>query len=465
MIENTILAHLVFNEEYVRRVLPFLKSEYFSDQTDQKVFDLITGYVNKYNGTPTREALLIELESIDGMNEKIYENSYNLIKDLNAEKSDIQWLVDTTEKFCQDRAIVNGIMTSLSIIEGTAKGTDKGAIPTILSDALAVSFNKSVGHDYFADADERYDFYHRKESRIPFDIDRLNMITKGGLPRKTLNIILAGTGVGKTLFMCHAAAANVKAGYKVLYITLEMAKERIAERIDANLLNVTLDDLVRLPKDMYQSRIKKVRDKTVGDLVIEEYPTASAGVNHFRHLLNELKLKKNFTPDIIYIDYINIAASVRIKAGQNANSYTYVKAIAEEFRGLAVEFDVPLISATQTNRTGFADVDVELTDTSESFGLPMTADFMIALSTSDELEALKQMQIKQLKNRYNDIVTIKKFVIGVDRPKMRLFNLDDGGSEPQQDDDDDKPIFDMSLIASRDTSDKGSKFKQFFKQK
>lgn len=460
MIENTILAHLVHNEEYVRRVLPFLKSEYFSDNTERSVFDLITGYVTKYNGTPTREALLIELQSINGMNEKVFEESFDTINALEVEKTDIQWLVDTTEKFCQDRAIVNGITASMAIIDGTSK-VDKGAIPTILSDALSVSFNKSIGHDYFGDSDDRYAFYHHKESRIPFDIEMMNKITKGGLPRKTLNIILAGTGVGKTLFMCHNAAANLMQGHNVLYITLEMAKERIAERIDANLMQVTLDDLIKLPYDIYKKKIGRVREKTVGNLVIEEYPTASAGVNHFRHLLNELKLKRNFAPDIIYIDYLNIAASVRIKAGQNANSYTYVKAIAEEFRGLAVEFNVPLISATQTNRAGFDSSDVDLTDTSESFGLPMTADFMFALSTNEDLERLKQLQVKQLKNRYNDTVVNRKFLIGVDRSKMRLYNVDLPMVKDDTDDEDDTPVFDMSRIGQR-SDEKRSSFKDKF---
>jgi replicative DNA helicase len=462
MIENTILAHLVYNEEYVRRVLPFLKSEYFSDSTERSVFDLITGYVTKYNGTPTREALLIELQAINGMNEKVFEGAFETINALEVEKTDIQWLVDTTEKFCQDRAIYNAVSSAMEIIDGSSK-TDKGAIPTILSDALAVSFNRSIGHDYFKDADDRYKFYHHKESRIPFDLDMLNKVTKGGLPRKTLNIILAGTGVGKTLFMCHAAAANVMQGYNVLYITLEMAKERIAERIDANLLQVTLDDLIKLPYDMYTKKINRVREKTVGNLVIEEYPTASAGVNHFRHLINELKLKRNFVPDIIYIDYLNIAASVRIKVGQGANSYTYVKAIAEEFRGLAVEQNVPLVSATQTNRSGYDSSDVDLTDTSESFGLPMTADLMFALSTNEDLERLKQLQVKQLKNRYNDTVVDRKFLIGVDRSKMRLFNLDAAVNKQlvQDDEDDDTPVFDMSRIGQRN-DEKRSSFRDKF---
>jgi replicative DNA helicase len=460
MIENTILAHLVHNEEYVRRVLPFLKSEYFSDNTERSVFDLITSYVTKYNGTPTREALLIELQSINGMNEKVYEGAFDTINELEVEKTDIQFLVDTTEKFCQDRAIVNGITQAMSIIDGSSK-QDKGAIPTILTDALAVSFNKSIGHDYFGDSDDRYKFYHHKESRIPFDIDMLNKVTKGGLPRKTLNIILAGTGVGKTLFMCHAAAANVMQGYNVLYITLEMAKERIAERIDANLLQVTLDDLIKLPYDVYKKKITRVREKTVGNLVVEEYPTASAGVNHFRHLLNELRLKRNFTPDIIYIDYLNIAASVRIKAGSGADSYSYVKAIAEEMRGLAVEQNVPIISATQTNRAGYDSSDVSLTDTSESFGLPMTADFMIALSTNEDLERLKQLQIKQLKNRYNDTVVNRKFLIGVDRSKMKLFNLELDGSRDVEEIEDDTPVFDMGRIGQRD-DEKRSSFRDKF---
>jgi archaellum biogenesis ATPase FlaH len=374
-----------------------------------------------------------------------------LISSLEAEKQDEQWLIDSTEKWCQEKAIYNAIMDSIQILDGTDGKNDKGAIPELLSDALSVSFDPNIGHDYMDDSDSRYDFYHRVEERVPFDLEYMNKITKGGIPKKSLNIILAGTGVGKSLAMCHMASANLLDGKNVLYITMEMAEEKIAERIDANLLNVTLDDLSALSKDMYDKKIERVRGKTSGKLIVKEYPTASAGSGHFRHLLNELKLKKHFVPDIIYIDYLNICTSSRIKGGAQVNSYTLVKAIAEELRGLAVEFNVPVVSATQTTRSGYSNSDVGLEDTSESFGLPATADFMVALISSEELEDLGQIMVKQLKNRYGDPNTYKRFVVGVDRAKMRLFDVEQTAQEDIGYDD--KPIFDNSGFGQRARED------------
>jgi len=354
----------------------------------------------------------------------------NAVEQIKEEKSEQQWLIDKTEKFCQEKAIYNAVLESIGILDVNSKSTkDKGAIPKILSDALAVSFDSHVGHDYLADSDARYEFYHRTEKKIPFDLDFMNKITKGGIPAKTLNVFLAGTGVGKSLFMCHVASACLVQGYNVLYITMEMAEEKIAERIDANLLNVTLDDLSNLPKDVYDKKVEKVRKNTVGKLIIKEYPTALASTTHFRTLLNELLLKKSFRPDIIFIDYLNICCSARVKPGSNINSYTYIKAIAEEIRGLAVEFKVPIVSATQTTRSGYSSTDVELTDTSESFGLPATADFMAALISTEELEALNQIMVKQLKNRYNDPTSNKRFVLGIDRAKMRLYDVEQSAQD------------------------------------
>ena len=431
-IETTILKHLIYEDEYLRRVLPFLKQEYFTDKSDKTIFDELVSFVEKYNNSPTIEALVLAVKERRNLNEDEVQNCEESLKDIQAsatEKSDIQWLVDKTEKFCQEKAIYNAILGSISILDGKDKAHDKGQIPKILSDALAVSFDSSVGHDYLENADERYEFYHRHEERIPFDLDFFNKITKGGLPAKTLNIALAGTGVGKSLFMCHCAAGVMSLGRNVLYITMEMAEEKIAERIDANLLNTSLDDLTNLPKDVYDKRVAKLKSKVTGKLIIKEYPTASASVTHFRALLNELNLKKGFKPDIIYIDYLNICCSSRIKAGGNVNSYTYVKAIAEELRGLAVEFGVPIVSATQTTRSGFTSSDPGLEDTSESFGLPATADLMFALVTSEELEELGQIMVKQLKNRYNDPNYYKRFTVGVDRSKMRLYDIEQSGQD------------------------------------
>ena len=449
-IENIIFGNLINNEEYARKVIPFLQSDYFSDQVDRTVFDLITDYVNKYNSFPTKTALDIDLNEKTGLTEDQFKRAKDLVSTLDkSEEKDMNWLVDSTEKFCKDKALYNALMQSIQIVDDNKKDSiSVGAIPKILQDALGVSFDNSIGHDFLDDAAARYEFYHRKEVRIPFDLDFFNKITQGGLPRKTLNIALAGTGVGKSLFMCHSAAQNLMSGLNVLYITMEMAEERIAERIDANLLGVTLDELKELPQSIYYKLIGRVRDRAKGKLIVKEYPTATAGSANFRHLLNELNLKKNFVPDIIYIDYLNICASSRIKAGSNVNSYTYIKAIAEELRGLAVEFNVPIVSATQTTRSGYSNSDVGLEDTSESFGLPATADFMFALVTSDELRQLNQIMVKQLKNRYGDPAVHKRFVIGVDYSKMRLYNVEASAQEDLMQDDD-IPVFDTSSSGSR----------------
>ena len=424
---QTILKNLIYNEEYLRKVLPFIKDEYFTDKTERMLFSEITEFVSRYNTTPTIEAIGLAVKERRNLTDdevEKYESYLQEIELVKAEQSKIQWLIDKTEQFCQERAIYNAVLGSISILDGKDKTHDKGQIPKILSDALAVTFDSSVGHDYLENSDERYEFYHRHEERIPFDLDFFNKITKGGLPSKTLNIALAGTGVGKSLFMCHCAAGAMSLGRNVLYITMEMAEERIAERIDANLLNVTVDDLNSLPKDLFDKKIAKMKEKTTGKLIIKEYPTASASATHFRTLLNELNLKRSFIPDIIFIDYLNICCSSRIKAGANVNSYTYVKSIAEELRGLAVEFGVPIVSATQTTRSGFGSSDPGLEDTSESFGLPATADLMFALITSEELEEMGQIMVKQLKNRYNDPTYLKRFTLGIDRGKMRLYDVE-----------------------------------------
>jgi replicative DNA helicase len=426
-LEQAILKNLIYNEDYLRKVLPFIKTDYFSDRTERTLFDEITSFTETYNNPPTIEALSIAVKEKTNLSDDEVERCETYLTEIEAnrqEKAEVQWLIDKTEKFCQEKAIYNAVLGAISILDGKDKSNDKGAIPSILSDALAVSFDTTVGHDYLENSDERYEFYHRKEERIPFDLEYFNKITKGGLPAKTLNIALAGTGVGKSLFMCHVAAGAMVQGKNVLYITLEMAEEKIAERIDANLLNVTLDDLMDLPKDMYDKKVARVREKTTGKLIIKEYPTASASVTHFRTLLNELNLKRSFIPDIIFVDYLNICCSSRIKAGANINSYTYVKSIAEELRGLAVEYNVPIVSATQTTRSGFTSSDPGLEDTSESFGLPATADLMFALISSEELEELGQIMVKQLKNRYNDPTHYKRFSIGVDRAKMKLFDIE-----------------------------------------
>ena len=439
---------MVYNEEYGRKCIPFLKEEYFVSPSEKTVYRLIKEYVDKYNAFPSKEALAIDLSNKDGLNEDTFKQSKELISGLQQDtETQIDWLLDQTEKFCQDKAIYNAIMASIGILDDSSGKTSKGAIPQILSDALAVSFDTHIGHDFLEDSDSRYDFYHTKEIRIPFDLDFFNKITQGGLPRKTLNVALAGTGVGKSLFMCHSAASNLLKGYNVLYITLEMAEERIAERIDANLLDVTLDDLKLLPKDVYDKKIARVRGKTNHKLIVKEYPTACAGSANFRHLLNELKIKKNFIPDIIYIDYLNICMSSRIKHGANVNSYTLIKAIAEELRGLAVEFNVPIVTATQTTRSGYSNSDVGLEDTSESFGLPATADFMFALVKQSEAMAdLNQIVVKQLKNRYGDPNINSKFIIGVDRSKMRLYDVEQSAQEDLLD----GPVMDNTKFGNED---------------
>lgn len=446
MIEQTIFANLINNEEYARKVIPFLKKDYFQSRTDQTLFTIIFKFVEKYNTFPTKVALIVEAEAVEGMTEEEHQKLGGVIASLEPQSVDLQWLVDETEKFCQDKAIYNGIYQCISILDGKDSKEGKGAIPQILSDALGVSFDNHVGHDLLEDVETRYEFYHRKETRVPFDLDYFNRITKGGLPNKTLNIILAGTNVGKSLFMCHCAASNLTQGKNVLYITMEMAEERIAERIDANLLNVSMDELQLLPRDVYEKKVSRIKSNTPGKLIIKEYPTASAGSAHFRHLLNELKLKKNFIPEIIYIDYLNICASSRLKYGSNVNSYTYIKAIAEELRGLAVEYNVPIVSATQTTRSGFTSSDLGLEDTSESFGLPATADLMFALISTEELQEMNQIMVKQLKNRFGDPALHRRFVIGVDRAKMKLYDVE---QHAQDDVLDDKPVFDSSESGKR----------------
>ena len=431
-LEQTILKNLIYNDDYLRKVLPFLKTDYFSDSVERTLYDEITSFTETYNKTPTIEAISIavkERRNLTSDEVQRCETYLDEIEKAKSEESQIPWLVDKTEKFCQEKAIYNAVLGSISILDGKDKAHDKGQIPKILSDALAISFDNSVGHDYLDDSDQRYDFYHRKEERIPFDLDYFNKITKGGLPNKTLNIALAGTGVGKSLFMCHVAASAMVQGKNVLYITLEMSEEKIAERIDANLLNTDIGDLSELPKDLYDKKVARVREKCTGKLIIKEYPTAAASAIHFRTLLNELNLKRSFVPDIIFVDYLNICCSSRIKAGANINSYTYVKSIAEELRGLAVECNVPIVSATQTTRSGFTSSDPGLEDTSESFGLPATADLMFALISSEELEELGQMMVKQLKNRYNDPTFHKRFTIGVDRAKMKLFDVEQSAQQ------------------------------------
>ena len=422
-IERTALTQLVVNEQYARKVIPFLKSEYFSDKTERTIFEEISRFVDKYNKIPTQTSLEIEVQSRKDLNETEYSKVVAVIKTLNPKEVDFDWLVNTTEQFCKDRAVYNAIVEGIQIIDGKDKKRDADAIPSILSDALAVGFDNRVGHDYLVDTIERFEYYHKIEEKIPFDLEFFNKITKGGLPPKTLNIALAGTGVGKSLFMCHVAANCLSQCKNVLYITLEIAEERIAERIDANLMNISIDDLHDLPKKMFEDKIKKIIKKTSGKLIVKEYPTASAHTAHFRGLIKELAIKKTFKPDIIFVDYLNICASTRFKGATSVNSYMYIKAIAEELRGLAVETNVPIMSATQTTRSGFTSSDIGLEDTSESFGLPATADFMFALISNEELDELNQIAVKQLKNRYNDLTVNKRFVLGIDRAKMKLYDV------------------------------------------
>ena len=450
-IEKTIFSNLIFNENYARRVLPFIKGEYFQDKTDRIIFEEIYNFMDKYQAMATKETLSIELDNRKDLNGTEFQKVVEVIESLKEAEVDMQWLVNTTEKFCKDKAVYNAILNGINIIEGKDKEHTQEAIPSILSEALAVGFDQHIGHDYIENADERFEFYHRQEEKLEFDLEYFNKITKGGLPNKTLNIALAGTGVGKSLFMCHMASATLLQGKNVLYITMEMAEERIAERIDANLMNISMDDLHNLPKKMFESKIEKINSKTSGKLVIKEYPTASAHSGHFRSLIKELQLKKSFRPDIIFIDYLNICSSSRFKGNASVGSYFYIKAIAEELRGLAVETNLPIMSATQTTRGGFANSDVGLEDTSESFGLPATADLMFALISTEELEGLNQLMIKQLKNRYNDLGTNKRFVVGIDRSKMKLYDCE---QEAQQDisdsGQDDTPGFDKGQHARYD---------------
>jgi len=447
-IETTILRNLVFNEDYSRKVIPFIQPDYFEQKTEKVIFEEIVQFIVKYGSAITVEALNIEVENRTDLTEEQIKEIREINKSLNDFPVEKQWLLDSTEKWCRDRAIYLALMESIHIADGNNDKKNRDAIPSILSDALAVSFDNNIGHDYLQNYEERYEFYHKKEDKIEFDLEYFNKITKGGLPNKTLNIALAGTGVGKSLFMCHMASSVLLQGRNVLYITLEMAEERIAERIDANLLNVPIQNITDLSKNMFENKVSNIAKKTQGTLIIKEYPTASAHSGHFKALLNELSLKKSFRPDIIFIDYLNICASSRYKGNSNINSYTFVKAIAEELRGLAVEFNVPIVSATQTTRSGYGSSDVELTDTSESFGLPATADLMFALISTEELEQLGQIMVKQLKNRYNDPTIYKRFIVGIDRAKMRLYDceqtaqkdiLDSGQDEEYNDYEDKKP--------------------------
>jgi len=447
-IEFLILRNLLYNEDYARKVIPFIKPEYFEDFNQRIVFEEIVNFIGEYNKLATKEVLCIEVENRKDINDTSFKEVIHLVGCLEDVPTELTWLLDTTEKWCRDRAIYLALMESIHIADGNDEKKNRDAIPTILSDALAVSFDNNVGHDYLLDYEKRYESYHRKEEKIEFDLEFFNKITKGGLPNKTLNIALAGTGVGKSLFMCHVASSVLLQGRNVLYITLEMAEERIAERIDANLLNVPIQDIVELPKQMFETKVNNLAKKTQGTLIIKEYPTASAHAGHFRSLLNELALKKSFRPDIIFVDYLNICASSRYKSNLSVNSYSYIKAIAEELRGLAVEFNLPIVSATQTTRSGYGSSDVELTDTSESFGLPATADLMFALISTEDLEGLGQILVKQLKNRYNDPTIYKRFVVGIDRAKMRLYDceqsaqkdiLDSGNEDEYNDYEDKKP--------------------------
>ena len=443
-IETQILSNLINNEDYLRKVAPFLKPDYFTETDDRVVFGKISDYIQKYNDPPAKSALLIALQDDRSISEDLYVQCETLINSLNASEVNNDWLVDETEKFCKDKAVYNAIMDSIQIIDGSDKNRSPDALPSILSDALAVGFDNNVGHDYIENADDRFDFYNRVEEKIPFDLEFFNKITEGGLPNKTLNIALAGTGVGKSLFMCHAAAGALSMNKNVLYITMEMSEERIAERIDANLLDCPLDQIEKLTRESFVNKVSSVAAKTQGKLIIKEYPTGQAHSGHFRALLNELKLKKKFVPDIIYIDYLNICSSSRIKGlGGSVNTYSFIKSIAEELRGLAVEFDVPIVSATQTTRSGYGNSDPGLEDTSESFGLPATADLMLALVSNDELEKLGQVMVKQLKNRYSDPNNHKRFVLGINRAKMRLFDVEEA-ELGLIDDGPDVPVFDVT---------------------
>ncbi len=454
-LEKTILTNLLRNEDYTRKVLPFIKTEYFSTEEDRILYTEIQNFIVKYNRLPDRVALAIEVDNLRNIKDDQVKSIKDFLESLkNVPDTNVQWLTDSTEKFCKDKALYHAIMKSIEIMNNKNGSLTTGAIPTILSDALAVSFDPNVGHDYLQDFEDRYEYYHLVQEKMPFDLEFFNKITKGGLPKKTLNIALAGTGVGKSLFMCHVAASCLSMGKNVLYITLELAEEEVAKRIDANLMNITFDDLMALPKELYMKKAESLKSKTNGTLIVKEYPTAGAGSMHFKALLNELNLKKSFKPDIIFIDYLNICTSSRIKPGNGVNSYTYIKSIAEELRGLAVEYEVPVVSATQTTRSGFVSTDIGLEDTSESFGLPATADFMFALISSEQLEQLGQIMVKQLKNRYNDPGLNKKFVIGIDRSRMKLYDVEDSA----------QTIVDsgqVQNVITNKSEDKRNKFKEF----
>ena len=461
-IETKILSNLVYDEQYCRKVIPFIRTDYFSERKEAILSKIIVEFFTKYNKPLTKEILSIEVGNRTDINDKELAEINSYVDTMTHEEVNELWMLEQTEKFCKDKAVYNAILHSIRIIDGGDKVNTKDSIPSILSDALAISFDNHVGHDYIEDSDARYDYYHRIEEKVPFDLDMFNKITKGGLSKKTLNIVLAGTGVGKSLFMCHVAAGVLTQGKNVLYITMEMAEERIAERIDANLLNLTMDELKVIDKDIFDNRIKKISSKTQGKLIVKEYPTAGAHAGHFRALLEELKLKREFLPDIIFIDYLNICASQRMKQGGSINSYTYIKSIAEELRGLAVEYNVPIVSATQTTRSGFTNSDPGLEDTSESFGLPATADLMFALVSNEELEQLNQIIVKQLKNRYNDPSYYKRFVIGVDRAKMKLYDVEASAQVGLSDAgqvQDDVPMFDKSEFGKRQKAEAFSGFK------
>ena len=454
MLEEIIFSHLLFNEEYSRKVIPFLKNEYFQTRTNKILFELIDGYIKTYNVVPSKEALNTKLQSLDNISEDDFKSCGDLITKLEADlKTSVDWLCDQTEKFCQEKAVYNAIMDSIKIIDKKDKKRGTGSIPEILTEALSVSFDTNIGHDFIEDANSRYDYYHVREEKLQFDLEYFNKITKGGLSKKTLNIILASTGVGKTMFMTHCAAHHLTLGKNVLYLTMEMSEERIAERIDANLMDVTIDDLKELPKDAYEKKMVRIKGGTTGKLIVKEYPTAAAGSAHFRHLLQELRIKKSFKPDVIYVDYLNICSSARMKMGGSVNSYMYIKAIAEELRGLAVEFDVPIISATQSNRDAYNSSDVGLDNTSESFALPATADFMFALISTEDLEGLNQILVKQLKNRYDDPSSNRKFVIGVNKAKMKFYDVEQSAQKDIIDGPktkhSDKPVMDNSSFGER----------------
>ena len=454
-IEQAILTNLIHNEEFTRKVAPFISPAYFQDKVEKVVIQEALSFFDKYNKLPTQEIVKIELGNRKDLTDKELQEAQRVVDTLHADKkTSLDWLMQKTEQFCKDRAVYNAILESIGIIEGKSDKLTQEAIPKILSDALAISFDQHVGHDYLNDAAARYDFYHRREDKIAFDIELLNLITAGGLSKKSLNIVLAGTGAGKSLFMCHFAASTLLQGKNVLYITLEMAEERIAERIDANLMNLSMSELKVVDQEVFSSRVRKIANKTQGKLIIKEYPTASAHSGHFRALIEELKAKREFVPDVVVIDYLNICSSARLKMGASVNSYLYIKSIAEELRGLAVEYNVPILSATQTTRTGYNNSDVELTDTSESFGLPATADLMLALIRSEELDELNQLMIKQLKNRYADPSNHKRFVVGVDRDKMKLYDVEDSAQHDIVDSgQDDGPLFDKSTFGKRARSE------------